>query len=100
MVLIQYYWFRDCFFKTRVSEIYNNIFKIKIDMSKQEEKLKEEANLLRKSCKQEPKDVDFIHDLLALQKTKTLMMRKRGLIDDIENRLEQFIKESREEKLN
>lgn len=93
MVLIQFHWFRDLFFKTKVSEIYNKIYKTKFDMSKQEEKLKQESELLRKSCKIEPKDVDFISDLLALQKTKTLMMKKRGLIDDIENRLSQYIDE-------
>jgi len=93
MVLIQYYWFRDCFFKTKVSQVYNRIFKTQIDMSKQEEKHKQEADLLKKSCKQEPKDVEFIQDLLALQKTKTLMIRKRGLQSDIDNRLNQFIEE-------
>lgn len=93
MVLIQYYWFRDCFFKTKVSQVYNRIFKTQIDMSKQEEKYKQEADLLKKSCKQEPKDVELIQDLLALQKTKTLMIRKRGLQQDIDNRLNQFIEE-------
>ena len=93
MVLIQYHWFRDCFFKTKVSQIYNRIFTNKIDMSKQEEKYKQEAELLKKSCKQEPKDVELIQDLLALQKTKTLMIRKRGLQADIDNRLNQYIEE-------
>jgi DNA sulfur modification protein DndC len=93
MVLIQYYWFRDCFFKTKVSQVYNRIFKTQIDMTKQEEKYKQEADLLKKSCKQEPKDVELIQDLLALQKTKTLMIRKRGLQSDIDNRLNQFIEE-------
>ena len=93
MVLIQYYWFRDYFFKTKVSQVYNRIFKTQIDMSKQEEKYKQEADLLKKSCKQEPKDVELIQDLLALQKTKTLMIRKRGLQSDIDNRLNQFIEE-------
>ncbi len=93
MVLIQYHWFRDSFFKTKVSQVYNRIFQTQIDMSKQEEKLKQEADLLKKSCKQEPKDVELIQDLLALQKTKTLMIRKRGLQSDIENRLDQFIEE-------
>jgi DNA sulfur modification protein DndC len=93
MVLIQYYWFRDCFFKTKVSQVYNRIFKTQIDMSKQEEKYKQEADLLKKSCKQEPKDVELNQDLLALQKTKTLMIRKRGLQADIDNRLNQFIVE-------
>lgn len=95
MVLIQFHWFRDLFFKTKVSDIYNRIYKTQFDMSKQEEKQKQESDLLRKSCKQEPKDVELIHNLLALQKTKTLMMRKRGLLDDIERKLEQFIEESK-----
>jgi len=93
MVLIQYYWFRDCFFKTKVSDIYNRIYKVKIDMSKQDEKFNQESKLLRETCTHEPKDVDLIQDLLALQKTKTLMIRKRGLQSDIENRLDQFIEE-------
>jgi DNA sulfur modification protein DndC len=93
MVLIQYHWFRDCFFKTKVSDIYNSIFKVKIDMSKQEEKFNQESKLLKETCMHEPKDVELIQDLLALQKTKTLMIRKRGLQSDIENRLDQFIDE-------
>lgn len=93
MVLIQYHWFRDSFFKTKVSQVYNRIFQTQIDMSKQEEKFKQESELLKKSCKQEPKDVELIQDLLALQKTKTLMIRKRGLQSDIENRLDQFIED-------
>lgn len=95
MVLIQYYWFRDSFFKIKVSEIFNRIFKTQLDMSKQEEKVKQEAELLKKSCLQEPKDVELIQELLALQKTKTLLIRKRGLQSDIENRLDQFIEELR-----
>lgn len=97
MVLIQYYWYRDCFFKTRVSDIYNSIYKTKIDMSKQEEKFKQESNLLKESCKNEQKDVDLIQDLLALQKTKTLMIRKRGLQADIENRLDQYLESDKKQ---
>lgn len=93
MVLIQYHWFRDCFFKTKVSQVYNHIFKTQIDMGKQEEKLKQETDLLKNSCKQEPRDIELIQDLLALQKTKTLMIRKRGLHSDIDNRLNQYIEE-------
>ncbi len=93
MVLIQYYWFRDNFFQSKVSEIYSKIFKTQIDMSRHEEKHKQESELLKQSCKTEPKDVELIQDLLALQKTKTLMIRKRGLQSDIDNRLNQFIEE-------
>nr|MBI1231179.1 DNA phosphorothioation system sulfurtransferase DndC [Cytophagales bacterium] len=92
MVLIQYHWFRDCFFSTKVSDIYNEVFKTQMDMSRQEEKLKEEQDLLAASCKENPEDLQFIMDSLALQKTKTLLIRKRGLQADIENRLDQHLK--------
>ncbi|MBY0426588.1 MAG: DNA phosphorothioation system sulfurtransferase DndC, partial [Cytophagales bacterium] len=94
MVLIQYHWFRDSYFKIKVSDVYNRIFQTQLDMSKHEEKFKQESELLSSSCK-ESKDVQLIQDLLALQKTKTLMIKKRGLQADIENRLDQFIEESK-----
>lgn len=93
MVLIQYHWFRDHYFKTKVSDIYKRIYKTNLDMSKQEEQLKQETELLKQSCKKNPNHVEVIHDLLALQKTKTLMIRKRGLQADIESRLDKFIEE-------
>lgn len=96
MVLIQYHWFRDSFFKLKVSDIYNEIYHKDLDMSKQEEKYKKEAELLKSTCEKNPDDVGLIQDLLALQKTKTLMIRKRGLQADIENRLDQFIKLSKQ----
>lgn len=98
LVLIQYHWFRDSFFQTKVSDIFNEVFRNSIDMSKQEEKQREEEELLAKSCKEEPKDLNFIMDGLALQKTKTLLMRKRGLQADLENRLDQLISDINEAK--
>lgn len=98
MVLIQYHWFRDHYFKTKVSDIYKRIYKTNMDMSKQEEQIKQETELLKQSCKNNPDHVEVIHDLLALQKTKTLMIRKRGLQADIESRLDKFIEESKKEK--
>lgn len=96
LVLIQYHWFRDSFFEIKVSDIFNEVFRNNIDMSKQEEKQREEEELLSKSCKEEPLDLKFIMDGLALQKTKTLLMRKRGLQADLENRLDQLISEIKE----
>lgn len=94
LVLIQYYWYRErYYFKTTVSKIYNEIYKEEIDMSRQQEKLQQEEELLKKSCTEEPKDVELIQDLLALQKTKTLMIRKRGLQSDLDSRLNQYIDE-------
>ncbi|MEI6816718.1 MAG: DNA phosphorothioation system sulfurtransferase DndC [Bacteroidota bacterium] len=91
MVLIQFHWFRDCFFKTKVSDIYNRIYNVNMEMSKREKRMMEETELLYDHCKEEPRDVEFIMDCLALQKTKTLLVKKRGLQSDIDNRLNQFI---------
>ena len=91
MVLIQYHLFRDCFFKTKVSDIYNRIYNVNMEMSKREKRMMEETELLYNHCKEEPRDVEFIMDCLALQKTKTLLVKKRGLQSDIDNLLNQFI---------
>lgn len=53
------------------------------------EKIQAAAN----ACKDNPEGLEFLKDSLALQKTKTLMIRKRGLQSDIDNRLNQFIEE-------
>jgi DNA sulfur modification protein DndC len=92
LVLIQYHWFRDSFFNTKVSDVYNAVFNKDLDMSKNNDKIKKEEDLLRSTCKSNPGDVNLIQDLLALQKTKTLMIRKRGLQADIESRIEQELK--------
>jgi len=91
MVLIQYHWFRDGYFKERVTDIFNQIYNKHINLSKKERKVKEETNLLKEICVKEPRDVDLIQDLLALQRTKTLLIRKRGLQADIDKRIEQEI---------
>jgi DNA sulfur modification protein DndC len=63
-------------------------------MGRQHEKRTEELDLLKQCCKDE-KDIELINDLLDLQKTKTLMLRKRGLQADIETRIEKYISETK-----
>jgi len=52
----------------------------------------QERIILEKSCI-DPKHFQLIQELLALQKSKVLLMRKFGLQNDIEDRLDSFIKE-------
>ena len=61
-------------------------------MKDHNEKHEKELELLKKSCKENPKDFDLIQELLTLQKNKSLLNKKRGLKDDIEKRIEQYIK--------
>ena len=100
LVAIQVIWYRDGIFNHNVADIYNGINEQQIDMSKHEEKFKQEEKLLREICAQNPNDYDFIQECLKLQKNKSLMIRKRGLKDDLENRLEQAIARNKKELNN
>lgn len=92
LVAIQLAWYRDSFFRYKVSEIYNRIYKKDLAMGDHEEKKKKEEELLRKSCNNNDRDFLLIQGLLKLQKTKTLMKNKRGMQEDIQSIIEEFLK--------
>jgi DNA sulfur modification protein DndC len=94
LIAIQVIWNRDLFFDKKVSQIYNEVFNIKLDMKDKAERQEKENKLLLNACNDDENDFNLIQDLLQLQKSKTLMIRKRGLQADIENRLERFIKDN------
>ncbi len=98
LVAIQVIWYRDLNFSHKVSSIFNEIYQTNLDMNNQDERVKKEEKLLKQACKTSPKDFDLIQDLLSLQKTKTLLIRKRGLQSDIETRIESFLNASKESK--
>ena len=87
LIAIQIIWYRDGNFKTTVNDIYNEVYGYNIpnDSIGLKERL-----LLEKACN---KDGHFqlVQELLALQKSKVLMMRKQGLQNDFEERLDSFI---------
>lgn len=89
LVAIQVLWYRDGIFKHQVSEIYNRIYETQIDMSKHEDKFREEEELLREVF--QPDHVELIQKSLKIMKTKSLMVKKRGLQNDIENLLDEYL---------
>lgn len=96
LVAIQVLWYRDGIFNQKVSDIYNRIYETPIDMSKHEDKFREEEELLHEVF--EPEHVDLIQKSLKIMKTKSLMVRKRGLQNDIENLLEEFLVKKKQGK--
>ena len=90
LIAIQVIWYRDGNFDTKVNDIYNEIYGYNIPNNAIS---LEERLLLEKACKS-PKHFQLVQQLLALQKSKILMMRKIGLQKDLENRLDTFIKEN------
>ena len=90
LIAIQVNWYRDFNFGYQVSEIYNSIYKESFIME-ENVKNKLEANLMRDFCVKNPEEGELIEQLLLLQKSKSLMQRRRGLKNEIESRLKDFI---------
>ncbi len=94
LIAIQMIWYRDSIFKHRVSEIYNKIHNYDImKADKIQQQKKKETDILEIVCKKKPEHVSLINEMLDLQKSKTLMQKKRGLADDLENQLGRFVKQ-------
>ena len=91
LIAIQVTWYRDLHFDYKVSDIYNKIFNKNLDMREHNELIKKEEEILLSACENDNKQFNLIQDLLKLEKAKTIMMKRRGLIEDIENRYKQFI---------
>lgn len=90
LVAIQINWFRDGIFNPKVTDIYNEVYNrnMSYENMKYEERL-----LLEQVCSKNPGDYHLINDLVALQKSKTILMNNNGLQNDIENRLMNYIKQ-------
>jgi DNA sulfur modification protein DndC len=90
LIAIQVIWYRDGYFKTTVNDIYNEVYGYDIPNDKigLQERL-----LLEKACHNSA-HYSLIQELLALQKNKILLMKKYGLQNDLEARLDAFIKET------
>ena len=92
LVAIQVTWYRDSIFNFSVADIFNSIYGTQLTFADDGEKSASEKQLLKKACEKKPSDFLLISELLTLQKTKTLLMNNRGLQNDLENRIEQFIR--------
>lgn len=89
LIAIQIIWYRDGNFTTTVNDIYNQVYGF--DLPNDNIGLQERL-MLEKACK-DSSHYRLIQELLALQKNKTLLMKKYGLQTDLDNRLATFVKE-------
>jgi len=90
LIAIQIIWYRDGNFTTTVNDIYNEVYGY--DVPNDNISLQERI-LLEKSCGENQEHYKLIQELLALQKNKVLLMKKQGLQNDLEARLDSFVKE-------
>ena len=95
LIAIQVNWYRDFNFAHQVSEIYKKIYNSSIDMDEIKKKNKLEADLMREICQENIEEGELIEQLLMLQKSKSLMQRRRGLKSEIESRIEEFVNKNK-----
>ena len=92
LVAIQANWYRDGYYKFKVADIYNSVYNIQIDMDKKNENLKLENDLLKKAVNKQDEKFQLIQGMLATQKTKTLLVKKRGLLSDLEHQIDVYLR--------
>lgn len=90
LIAIQTVWYRDGNFATTVNDIYNEVYGY--DVPNENTNLQERL-LLEKACEEHKEHYKLIQELLALQKNRVLLMKKQGLQNDLENRLNTFVRE-------
>ena len=80
-------------FDKTVGQIYREVFNKDIDTNNIKSLDDTERRILKEICGEEVSYYNLIDNLISLQETKTLMISKYGLHNDIENRIENFVKE-------
>jgi DNA sulfur modification protein DndC len=93
LIAIQIKWARDLIFDYSVSSIYNKIYHQELNMKNITDKNEKERNLLKSVCGEDDKYFELIENMLTIQKSKSLMNKKRGFNEDIENCIEKHIKD-------
>lgn len=93
LIAIQVYWYRDGIFDFRVGDIFAKIYGRDIETENANIENSIEKRLLKTVCKIYKKDYELINNLLTLQHSKTLLLTNYGLQNDIEKRIEDFVKE-------
>ncbi len=91
LIAIQVVWYRDGIFEYKVGEIFAKVYNRDIMIEKQKVSKKMETRLLEQVCETENEDIELIENLISIQSSKTLMLSKYGIQNDMENTIEKFV---------
>lgn len=94
LIAIQVIWNRDGIFDFTVGKLYKEIFDKDINTNNIKSLDDTERRILRDVCKEDKEYYNLIDNLISLQETKTLMISKYGLHNDVEKRIEDFVNEN------
>ncbi|WP_312793498.1 DNA phosphorothioation system sulfurtransferase DndC [Sphingobacterium sp.] len=90
LIAIQVIWNRDMYFDHTVGELYREIYNKDISTNNIKSLDNTEKRIMREVCQDDMEYFNLIDNLISLQETKTLLISKYGLHNDIENRIEKF----------
>ncbi len=91
LIAIQVTWNRDLYFDKNVGDLYRDIFDKDINTNNTKSLNNTEKRILKEVCEDDMSYYHLIDNLISLQETKTLMVSKYGLHNDIEKRIERFV---------
>jgi DNA sulfur modification protein DndC len=94
LIAIQVMWNRKLEFDFTVGDIYKKIYNKDISTNNIKSLDDTERRILKEVCKEDASYYHLIDNLITLQETKTLMISKYGLHNDVENRIESFVNEN------
>lgn len=90
LIGIQVIWNRDLHFDITVGDIYKEIYGKDINTNNIKTLDHAEKRIIREVCEDDIEFYNLIDNLISLQETKTLLITKYGLHNDIERRIEKF----------
>lgn len=90
LIAIQVIWNRDGYFDHTVGEVYKKLYDKDISTNNIKTLDHTERRIIREVCEDDVKYYSLVDNLISLQETKTLLITKYGLHNDIERRIEKF----------
>ena len=93
LIAIQVTWNRDFYFDKNVGDIYKEVYNKNISTNNIKSLGQTERRILKEVCEDDVNYYHLIDNLISLQESKTLMLSKYGLHNDVEKRIESFVKE-------
>lgn len=95
LIAIQVIWNRDGIFDFNVADIYRDVFNKEISTNNIKSLGRTERRILKDVCEDNTDYYHLIDNLISLQESKTLLISRYGLHNDIEKRIEAFVKDAK-----
>jgi DNA sulfur modification protein DndC len=91
LIAIQVIWNRDGFFDKHVGEIYREVYEKDFLTNNIKSLGQTERRIMKEVCNDKPEYYHLIDNLLEIQESKTLLISKYGLHNDVERQIERFV---------